>query len=257
MLLLLSPAKSLDFETRAPALNFTQPAFLQEAESLNQTLRTLSPESLASLMDISDKLGELNFRRNLDWHIPFTADNAKPAIFAFTGDVYTGLNVASWSPADLSYAQDHVRILSGLYGLLRPLDLIQPYRLEMGTSLRHGNHHSLYEFWGSTLADALRTTIPQNNNRTFINLASVEYYRAVKHGLHEEMVISPVFKDFKNGQYKIISFFAKKARGQMASWIIQNRITDSAGLLDFDLGGYRYSKQESTESTPVYLRKQA
>jgi cytoplasmic iron level regulating protein YaaA (DUF328/UPF0246 family) len=174
MLLLLSPAKSLDFETPTPALDFTQPEFLQQAKTLNKTLRSLSPEDLSSLMHISDKLGELNFKRNLDWHTPFTASNAKAAIFAFTGDVYSGLDVSGWSTDDLDYAQQHIRILSGLYGLLRPLDLIQPYRLEMGTSLVHDKHHSLYDFWGDVLAKSLIDTAQHYHNQTFINRASIE-----------------------------------------------------------------------------------
>jgi len=257
MLLVLSPAKSLDFENPLPISSGTQPEFLESAAHLNRILRTLSPEDLSDLMAISPALGELNFQRNLNWTLPFTADNARPAVFAFTGDVYQGLNARTLSTADLDFAQDHVRILSGLYGLLRPLDLIQPYRLEMGTALKAGKFRSLYAFWDKKLALALRELLLTHSRQTLVNLASTEYFRAVDLRALELPVISPVFRDYKNGQYKIISFFAKKARGSMAAYIIKNRIDCPQDILGFDVDGYRYSKTDSTPDNPVFLRKQA
>lgn len=262
MLLVLSPAKSLDFESPWPSSgstgnNYSIPELLESADKLNRTLRKLSPEDLSGLMSISPKLGELNFERNLNWRTPFTPENAKPAIFAFTGDVYVGLDVNSFSQDDVLYAQDHIRILSGLYGLLRPLDLMQAYRLEMGTTLRHGKFRSLYAFWGDQLGKKLREVLLTHQHPGLINLASTEYFRAVDKKALGLPVISPVFKDYKNGQYKIISFFAKKARGTMAAYLIKNRIESPEGILQFDLDGYRYSSKESTPDTPVFLRKQA
>lgn len=262
MLLVLSPAKSLDFESPVPptghgGLDYSIPEMLNAADKLNKTLRKLSPEDLSALMSISPKLGELNFERNVNWSLPFTQDNARPAIFAFTGDVYVGLNVQSFSHEDLMYAQDHIRVLSGLYGLLRPLDLMQAYRLEMGTALRHGRHRSLYAFWGDILANMLRETLKTHQQPVLINLASTEYFRAVDKKALALPVISPVFKDYKNGQYKIISFFAKKARGTMAAYLIKNRIDTPDDIMQFDLDGYCYSHKESTPDSPVFLRKQA
>ncbi|TFH75543.1 peroxide stress protein YaaA [Gammaproteobacteria bacterium LSUCC0112] len=257
MLLVISPAKSLDFDGPLPAIEVTEPDFLDAASVLNGVLRKLSPEDLSSLMSISPKLGELNFKRNLDWSLPFTGDNARPAIFAFTGDVYGGLDVKSFSPDDLHYAQQHLRILSGLYGVLRPLDLIQAYRLEMGTALKQGKLKSLYAFWGDKLAVNLRETLESHRHPVLINLASTEYFRAVNVGALGLPVVSPVFKDYKNGQYKIISFFAKRARGLMTSFIIKNKIDSPDDIVQFDLGGYNYSVSDSTPDTPVFLRKQA
>lgn len=256
MLLVLSPAKSLDFESPVPEQAFTQPDFLNHSEQLIKTLRRLSPEDLSELMHISPKLAELNFERNLNWQTPFTPDNARPAIYAFTGDVYTGLDVHSLDAGDIEYAQDHVRILSGLYGLLRPLDLMQAYRLEMGTSLKHKNKSSLYEYWGSSLSEKLNEHFTEDDNPVLINLASNEYFKAIDKKKLKARIISPVFKDYKNGQYKIISFFAKKARGMMAAWIIQNRIENVQQLKDFDVAGYRFSESGSSDDKPVFLRKQ-
>lgn len=256
MLLVLSPAKSLDFESPVPTGKFTQPDYLDDSAQLMQTLRQKSPEDLSGLMHISAKLGELNFERNLSWQIPFDTDNARQAIYAFTGDVYLGLDVHTLTQKDMAYAQNHVRILSGLYGLLRPLDLMQPYRLEMGTSLKHGDNTNLYQFWGSRLSDGLNEAIKGHPSRVLLNLASNEYFRAVDKKSLDADIISPVFKDYKNGQYKIISFFAKKARGMMAAYVIKNRIDVPAGIRDFDMAGYRYSANDSTDKAPVFLRKQ-
>lgn len=256
MLLVLSPAKSLDFESPVPEQSFTQPDFLNRSEQLIKTLRQLSPEDLSELMHISPKLAELNFQRNLNWQTPFTPDNARPAIYAFTGDVYTGLDIHSLDAGDIQYAQDHVRILSGLYGLLRPLDLMQAYRLEMGTSLKHKSNSSLYEYWGSSLAEKLNECFADTPEPVLVNLASNEYFKAVDKKKLNAQIVSPVFKDYKNGQFKIISFFAKKARGMMAAWIIRNRVDDVQQLKDFDVAGYRFSESDSTDDKPVFLRKQ-
>jgi uncharacterized protein len=256
MLLVLSPAKSLDFENPVSTRVFSQPYFLNASVELVKTLRELSPENLSKLMSISPALGELNFKRNLDWHTPFDRNNARQAIFAFTGDVYVGLDARSLNRRDLDFAQNHMRILSGLYGLLRPLDLMQAYRLEMGTALKHQQYSNLYGFWGDRITQSLNETLNAQKKPMLINLASAEYFKAVNVKAIQAPVVSPVFKDYKNGQYKIISFFAKKARGMMASHIIRNRVRDIDGVLQFDAGGYRYSPAHSAESSPVFLRKQ-
>ena len=257
MILLISPAKSLDYETPVPVKKHSQGEFLDEAKKLMSTLRKLNPEQLSSLMHISEKLADLNFQRNLNWQLPFTSDNARQAIFAFTGDVYQGLEAYSLDSKDLAFAQKHLRILSGLYGVLRPLDLIQPYRLEMGSALKHGKHQSLYEFWGSRLAEHLNEELDSQRSQSVINLASNEYFKAVDKKVLKHPVISPVFKDYKNGKYKVISFFAKKARGYMAAWVIRNRIDNPDKIVDFDVAGYRYAASESSPDAPVFLRKEA
>jgi cytoplasmic iron level regulating protein YaaA (DUF328/UPF0246 family) len=257
MLLVLSPAKSLDFESPVPTSKFTQPAFLDDSAQLIKTLRQKSPQDLSELMHISAKLGELNFERNLNWQTPFDTTNARQAIYAFTGDVYLGLDVHALNQKDMAYAQNHIRILSGLYGLLRPLDLMQPYRLEMGTSLNHGSNKNLYQFWGDRLSEGLNEAMTGHKTRVLLNLASNEYFRSVDKKVLNAEIISPVFKDYKNGQYKIISFFAKKARGMMAAHVIRNRVESPAALHGFDMAGYQYSAKDSTAVAPVFLRKQA
>jgi len=259
MLVVLSPAKSLDFESPLPKVAATrplsEPELLPEAQKLIKTLRKMSPEDLSELMHISPALGELNFRRYANWQTPFTTENAKPALFAFTGDVYVGLDAESLNARDLDFAQKHLRILSGLYGLLRPLDLMQAYRLEMGTKLHQDKHHSLYEFWGGQITEKLNQELQQQKSNVLVNLASNEYFKSVQPKKLDADVISPVFKDYKNGQYKIISFFAKKARGLMTTFIIKHRISTAADLQGFNLDGYHFSAQDSTEDAPVFLRK--
>lgn len=257
MMIVVSPAKSLDFDTPVPTEKFSQPAFLDDAGTLMKTLRQLTPEDLSSLMKISSKLGELNVERNHNWHTPFTPENARQALFAFTGDVYVGLEAHSLDSKELEYAQQNLRILSGLYGLLRPLDLIQAYRLEMGTALQHGTTSNLYSYWGDRLTSHLNDELAAQNSQALLNLASQEYFRAVNVRMLSKPVISPIFRDYKNGKYKIISFYAKKARGMMAAWVIRNRVNDPQALADFDSGGYRFSASDSTPSEPVFLRKQA
>ena len=255
MLVVISPAKSLDFATPVKIRRFTQPDFLNESQQLIDGLRQLSPVQVSALMSISPTLGLLNRERFNSWQLPFDNRNARQALFAFDGDVYAGLNAPALSVSDITFAQKHLRILSGLYGLLRPLDLIQPYRLEMGTAWKTSGANSLYDFWGLKITDALNEELRGSRKPVLINLASNEYFKAVKTRKLSADVISPVFKDYKDGQYKLISFFAKKARGLMSAYIIQNRISKPADLLSFDVDGYRYSQHDSTPNAPVFLRK--
>lgn len=257
MLVVISPAKTLDFETPVKTRSFSQPDFLGDSQILIDELKHWSPEQLSELMSISPTLGNLNYERFNNWHTPFDKDNARQALFAFKGDVYVGLDAHSLASEDVKFAQKHLRILSGLYGLLRPLDLIQAYRLEMGTRLKLGDAGSLYDFWGSKITDALNTEFKGKKQQILVNLASNEYFKAVKEKQLSADVISPVFKDYKNGHYKIISFFAKKARGLMSAYIIKNRITTLADLYAFDLDGYQYSPRESSDKAPVFLRKES
>ena len=254
MLIVVSPAKSLDFESKARTRKFTEAQYLEESTQLVGQLQKLSPEDFSELMHISSDLGELNHMRYANWHTPFDLKNAKQAIFAFKGDVYIGLEAEKFSTADLNFAQKHLRILSGLYGLLRPLDLMQPYRLEMGSRFKNKKGKNLYEFWDNKLTENLNALLAAEKKPILINLASKEYFSAIKPKALNAEVISPVFKDFSNGKYKIVSFFAKKARGYMAAYIIQNRIKDPKKLKDFDVDGYRYSEADSTPSQPVFLR---
>jgi uncharacterized protein len=254
MLIVVSPAKSLDFETKARTRKFTEPQYLEESTQLVGQLQKLSPEDFSELMHISSDLGELNHSRYANWHTPFDLKNAKQAIFAFKGDVYIGLEAEKFSSTDLNFAQKHLRILSGLYGLLRPLDLMQPYRLEMGSKFKNRKGKNLYDFWGNTLTENLNELLEQDKKPVLINLASKEYFSAIKPKLLNAEIISPVFKDFSNGKYKIVSFFAKKARGYMAAYIIQNRIKNPVKLKEFDVDGYYYSEEQSTPLSPVFLR---
>lgn len=256
MLLLISPAKTLDFESIAPTKNYSQAAFLTESKLLIDELRALSPQAISSLMGISDKLGILNYDRFASWKTPFKPDNAKQAIYAFQGDVYTGMRADIFSDTDLQFAQQHLRMLSGLYGLLRPLDLIQPYRLEMGTSFANKRGKNLYEFWGGSITEAINLQLAQLQSEQVINLASQEYFGAVKPKQLKANVITPVFKDKKNGNYKIISFFAKKARGMMSAYAVQNRITEPEALKEFTVGGYAYNPSLSRTHEWVFTRDQ-
>lgn len=257
MLLLVSPAKDLDFAPVTLKTELTQPMMLQHSQQLADICKTLTPADLSSLMHISDKLAGLNAARFADWQLPFTEQNAKAAMFAFNGDVYQGLNAASLSTDDISFAQQHLRILSGLYGVLRPLDLMQPYRLEMGTKLANPQGKDLYAFWQDSITQLLNTELSQLATDVVVNLASQEYFKAVKAKQINARIITPVFKDFKNGQYKIISFFAKKARGLMARYIIQQRLTDAEQLKAFDLAGYQFNAEQSSANELVFLRHSA
>lgn len=254
MLLLISPAKTLDFDTPAPTKKITQPDFLDHSAELIKALRPLSPAQISSLMKISDKLGVLNFDRFHHWHTPFDLTNAKQALWAFQGDVYTGMAAHTFSAKDITFAQKHLRILSGLYGLLRPLDLIQPYRLEMGTAFATTRGSNLYQFWGDRITEALNLELAGRKQRWVVNLASNEYFHAVNPKALNAQVITPVFKDRKNGDYKVISFFAKKARGMMSAYIVQQQITEPEAIKAFDVGGYRYEKSLSGTHEWVFLR---
>lgn len=256
MLTVISPAKNLDFDRPLPKLTPTQPVLLDQAERLAAQLKTLAPHELSALMRISDKLGQLNYERFQDWHTPFTPDNARAAVFTFAGDVYQGLAVDEFTSHDLKFAQQHLRILSGLYGVLRPLDLMQAYRLEMGTTLATSKGKDLYHFWGEHITAQLNTQLQALGAKTLVNLASVEYFKAVKRANLQANIVEPVFKDWKNGEYKIISFFAKKARGLMSAYIVKNRLTSAEQLKRFDLGGYLYNEAMSTEGKWVFIRKE-
>ncbi len=257
MLLLISPAKTLDFETPPISTQSSQPSFLAESAELIDQLKVLSPSDISSLMSISDKLGQLNSNRFIQWQLPFTTDNSKQALLAFKGDVYEGINVNSFSDDDLNWANQHLRILSGLYGLLKPLDLIQAYRLEMGTRFANKAGKNLYEFWAEKITDKINEELSTQQNGCIINLASNEYFKSVKPKLLNGEIITPVFKDWKNDKYKIISFYAKKARGMMSAYIIKNRLENPAQIKKFNTAGYAYCAEESTENNWVFLRKQA
>jgi cytoplasmic iron level regulating protein YaaA (DUF328/UPF0246 family) len=257
MLSVISPAKTLDFETPSTTDKVTQPDFLDRSKPLIEILRDYSPQQLSDLMGISDKLAGLNAARFADWQPPFTLDNAKPAVQAFQGDVYTGLEANTFSDDDNQFAQQHLRILSGLYGLLRPLDLIQPYRLEMGTKLPNEAGNDLYAYWKPTLTQALNNAIEESGSNVLVNLASNEYFKAVDTKKLDARVITPVFKDEKNGSFKIISFYAKKARGLMSAWIIQQQINAPDQLTAFDVAGYRFDKAASQGDTLVFTRKES
>lgn len=260
MLILISPAKTLDFETAAPIKRFSQPEFIADTAKLVAQLRQLSASEVSSLMKISDKLGELNSDRFKTWQAEFDDTNAKQALLAFQGDVYQGMAVDNYSSADFVYAQDHLRILSGLYGVLRPLDLIQPYRLEMGTKIAHSKLQdlpadTLYEFWADKLTQAVNHQLDKLDQKIIVNLASNEYFKAVKPKLLQGEIITPVFKDWKNDKYKIISFYAKKARGMMASYMIKNRIENPEDIKGFAEAGYSYNPELSQDNDLIFTRQ--
>ena len=255
MIIVLSPAKTLDFETPVTVAAATQPDFLEQSQRLIQQLRTLSPVEIGSLMSISDQLAVLNVQRFADWSLPFTLKNARQAVLAFNGDVYEGLDAASLSLADLQFAQERLRILSGLYGLLRPLDLMQPYRLEMGTRLAHACGKDLYAFWGERLTEALNSALLEQNAPAMLNLASEEYFRALKPKMLPVPVIQPIFEDWSNGKFKVVSFYAKRARGLMARFAITRRIQKPDGLQDFPEAGYGFAADVSDNRRWVFRRK--
>ena len=256
MLIVISPAKTLDFETAPISKVHTQAEFLKESRQLISQLKKLTPAEVSSLLKISDKLGVLNFQRFNEWKTPFTLDNSKQALLAFKGDVYNGIDAESFSGQDLKFAQKHLRILSGLYGVLKPLDLIQAYRLEMGTSHENKKGKDLYEFWGSKLTDQINQDLKASKSKYLINLASNEYFKSLKSGAINAEIVVPVFKDFKNGQYKIISFYAKKARGLMSAYIIRNRLKNPEDIKAFNVDGYKFYKSESYGRNLVFQRKQ-
>ena len=254
MLMVISPAKTLDFESPLATQRFTQSTLLEKSQQLIDVARDLSPAQIGSLMGISDKLAHLNADRFNQWQPPFTLDNARQAILAFKGDVYTGLQAETFSEADFDFAQQHLRMLSGLYGVLRPLDLMQPYRLEMGIMLANPAAKDLYGFWGDLLTQKLNDAMAEQGDEVLINLASDEYFKAVKPKQLNGELIKPVFLDEKNGKFKVISFYAKKARGLMSRYVIQNRLSKPEQLKQFDVDGYFFAADESKGNELVFKR---
>ena len=256
MLLVISPAKTLDYDTPPKTKTFTIPDYLDDAEILIDRARRYSALDIAELMEVSMKIAELNFERFEQWHTPFTPDNAKQAVLAFKGDVYTGLDAESFSAADFKFAQGHLRILSGLYGLLRPLDLMQPYRLEMGRKVDTERGKNLYEFWGDKITEGLNRQMKNLKSPYLINLASNEYFKSVKPKALDGEIITPEFKDWKNGQYKMMGVYAKKARGQLSRFVIQNKLTEPEALKAFDVDGYGFNEELSAGNKWVFTRRQ-
>lgn len=254
MIILLSPAKTLNFEIQPQTDNFSQPDFTSEAETIVNVLRKYSPARLQELMRINPKLAELNASRYLEWHLPFTPENAMQALLVFKGEVYNGLKAESLTEADLLFAQDHLRILSGLYGILRPLDLMQPYRLEMGANLKINRKKDLYHFWGNKLTAHLNELLEGTDQKFIINLASDEYFNAINPRKLNAKIIKPVFKDYSGGSYRFITVYGKKARGMMSRFIIQNRIVEAEKLKLFDEEGYFYNDQLTSGNTWVFTR---
>ena len=253
MKILLSPAKTLDFGRNLPTSRGTQPKFINDSALLINVLKSKCKKEIADLMNISDKLAQLNFDRYQDFSLPFTKENARPAVFAFAGDVYEGFDAYTLKEKHYDKIQSSLRILSGLYGLLRPFDLIQPYRLEMGVKLEANGKKNLYDFWKEKLTIELNSQL--NDEEMLLNLASVEYVKAVDSSKLKVPMVSPIFKDFKNGELKIISFYAKKARGSMARFVIENNIHTIEDLKSFDLDGYNYSELYSENNyVPVFVR---
>jgi len=252
MKIVISPAKSLDYETKLPSKKHTEPAFLANAEVVHKAVKDKTPAELSKLMDISDKLADLNWQRNQEWATPFTPKNSRPAMYAFNGDVYTGLDAYTIPAAKINKLQDSLRILSGLYGLLKPLDLIQPYRLEMGTHLAVEDNKNLYDYWKKTITKALNDEL--EDNELFVNLASKEYFDAVDAKSLKVPVIIPEFRDYKDGKLKMISFFAKKARGMMVRYIIDKNVKTLKGLKGFDYDGYAFDAKLSKGNTLVFTR---
>lgn len=252
MKIVISPAKSLDFTSNLPTKNYTNAPFLSQAEKINKVLKKKSPKQLSKLMSISEKLGELNWQRNQDWVLPFTPENSRQAVYAFKGTVYEGLDAYSIPMDKLDQLQNKLRILSGQYGILKPLDLMQAYRLEMGTKLKINRKDNLYQFWGESITQTLNNELKKNE--VFVNLASNEYFKAVKPKLLKVPVITPVFKDYKNGNLKMISFYAKKARGLMVRYIIDNNIENVEDLKGFDYDNYAFDSNLSSNNQLIFTR---
>jgi cytoplasmic iron level regulating protein YaaA (DUF328/UPF0246 family) len=254
MLIVISPAKSLDFTTSPSTSDYSIPEMLENSENLIGKLQKMSPKQLSKLMGISANLGELNFRRFQEWHLPFSPQNAKQAVLAFNGDVYQGLDANTLSEQQLQLAQTKLRILSGLYGILKPLDLMQPYRLEMGTALKYYRSKNLYEFWNPMLTQMINQAVLESGSSVLVNLASNEYFKSIDKKKLKAEVVTPEFKDLKNGQYKMISFFAKKARGLMTRFIVENDIINVDNLQAFDSDGYNFNPRLSKPGNPVFTR---
>ncbi|MDD0824917.1 peroxide stress protein YaaA [Mannheimia sp. AT1] len=256
MLAIISPAKTLDFESKVDGFAFSQPTLTAYSQELINICKQLSPAEVGSLMSISDKLAALNVARFTEWAFEHTEQNSKAALFAFKGDVYTGLDAKSLTKEQVEYAQTHLRMLSGLYGLLRPLDLMQPYRLEMGTKLVNPKGKNLYAFWGNTITEYLQQAIDEQRDGVLVNLASDEYFNAVKTHHLNATIVKPIFLDEKNGKYKVISFYAKKARGMMVRFILENQPTEIEQLKAFNYGGYWFDGENSTETELVFKREE-
>jgi len=252
MLIIVSPAKKLDFEIAAPTPKFTQLTELKRSELLIKELKKCDAKKISALMNLSDNLTKLNMKRYKDFKTPFNLQNAKQAMFAFKGDTYVGLDAETMKANDIDYAQEHLRILSGLYGLISPLDLVQPYRLEMGTNFACAGSKNLYKFWGETITEKLNTLLKKE--KILINLASKEYFSAINFKKLDAKIMTPAFKEKKGAEFKMVSFFAKKARGMMSRYIIDNRIEDPKDLLNFNIDGYQYNKKLSVELGPVFTR---
>lgn len=254
MLIVISPAKTLDYETLPVTETATLPDFLDQSAKLVKELKQLSPQEIARLMNISDKLAQLNAARFEGWTKKFTPKNAKQAVLAFKGDVYTGLDADTLSEKQFEFTQKHLRILSGLYGLLRPLDLMQAYRLEMGTKFANPRGKDLYSFWGNLITDKLNNELTNQKKPVLVNLASNEYFKSIKTKELQAEIITPVFKDWKGGKYKIISFYAKKARGLMCRYAIDNKVTKVEKLKNFDYEGYSFNEAMSSEKEWIFTR---
>jgi len=254
MLILISPAKTLDYSVEVPNISPTQIPFPKETMELIKGLKKLKTKDIQSLMGVSPKLAQLNFERFQQFNYPFDKNEVKPALFVFKGEVFVGINVEAFSVDDLTYAQDHLRILSGLYGVLRPLDAIFPYRLEMGTKYSTAKFKHLYDFWGMKIHNEVQKALDEQGDKVLINLASNEYYKSVKANKLDAEIITPQFKDFKNGQYKMISFFAKKARGLMTNFILKNRISNPEELKLFNMEGYEFNAQLTEGNNWVFTR---
>jgi cytoplasmic iron level regulating protein YaaA (DUF328/UPF0246 family) len=252
MKIVISPAKSLDYESKVTTDKYTQPVFLEQSEKLSNVLKKKSARQLSKLMSISENLGQLNYERNQNWSLPFTLENSRQAIFAFSGAVFQGIDVATIPTNKLEQLQEKLRIISGQYGLLKPLDIMQPYRLEMGTKLKIGRKNNLYQFWDTAITEALNSELEENE--PFINLASAEYFKAIKPKLLKVPVITPIFKDFKNGEYKTIMTFAKLARGYMVRYIIDNDVDTIEGLKGFNSEGYAFDANLSNDRELVFTR---
>tara|TARA_Y100000590_G_scaffold454965_1_gene602725 strand:- start:432 stop:1205 length:774 start_codon:yes stop_codon:yes gene_type:complete len=257
MLTVLSPAKKLSKECVAHTENYDLPQFINDSEGLVKQLKTMEPRDLMSLMGISENLAILNWERMQNWSKSFKPNNSRESVYSFLGDTYAGLDANSLSKNDLQFSQKNTRILSGLYGILKPLDLIKPYRLEMGTRMKNDRGRNLYDYWNDVLAKSLNQELKNHTENTIINCASVEYFKSIDRPILDADIITPQFKEMKNGKLKMISFFAKKARGMMARFIIQNRINNADGILAFNLGGYSYDASISTPFDPVFTRSQA
>jgi len=255
MLTIISPAKTLDYDTPTPIRDYSIPSFLNNSQQLIDVLHSMTAEEIGLMMKISPQLAELNADRFRQWQQPFTPNNAKQALFAFKGDVYTSLDAGSLTAQEITFAQNRLRILSGLYGLLRPLDLMQPYRLEMGTRLANPRGRNLYEFWRDSITEALNTELAGQGNNTLVNLASHEYFKAIRPTKLEARVITPVFKEFKDDNYKVIGLFAKRARGMMARFMIREGLDNPDGLKDFSESGYLFNSDLSTDNDWVFTRK--